>query len=300
MRSTRTTRRSGRSRRRAACRSTTTGVVRERIELARIDGDRTSHGLRHVARIVDRGAVQVGADHGRSCLGEQPPPALGVKADEIVRQQPVVHRPAHVRRQHAPAVEAHPGDVHEVRKSRVRAALANESRREVQVVVVEEHHGAGLLLELVDDCVCEAAVHLHVAAVPGLVERLVESRRSHEIPEPVLDEPQHRVRNDVVVAVVRGRIVRDEPQPERRLASRNLVEGAVVGLLRDGAILVADRAGDPRHVVVRREAVDGGDEAAATPAGNATARFVAAVRDRAAVGDHDQPPARHETGWGTG
>ena len=192
----------------------------------------------------------------------------------------------------------HPGDVHEVRESRVRAALPNESRREVQVVVVEEDRGSGLLLELVDDCVCEAAVHLHVAAVPGLVERLIERRRAHEIPEPVLDEPQHRVRDDVVVAVEGSRIVGDEPQAERRLASRDLVEGAKVGLLRDGAILVADRAGDPRHVVVRREAVNRGDEAAAAPAGDAIARFVAAVRDRAAVGDHDQPAARHGTGWG--
>ena len=119
------------------------GSTATRIELAWIDGDRARHSLRHVARVVDRGAVQVGAGHGRRCLGEQPTPALGVKADEIVRQQAVVHGPAHVRRQHAPAVEAHPGDVHEVRKSRVRTALPNESRREVQVVVVEEDRRSG-------------------------------------------------------------------------------------------------------------------------------------------------------------
>ncbi len=54
--------------------------------------------------------------------------------------------------------------------------LTDKPRREIQVVVVEEDGRVRVLLELVGDGVSEPAVDLHVPAVPGLVERLVEGR----------------------------------------------------------------------------------------------------------------------------
>ena len=51
---------------------------------------------------------------------EVPPPARGVEADDVVREQPVVDRLAQPRRQHVPVVALRPRDVDEVREQRVR------------------------------------------------------------------------------------------------------------------------------------------------------------------------------------
>ena len=45
-------------------------------------------------------------------------------------------------------------------------------------------------------------VHLHVAVLPRPVDRLVDDRFAREVPEVVLDEPQQRIRDHVVVEVV--------------------------------------------------------------------------------------------------
>ena len=159
MRSTRTTRRSGRSRRSRSRRAMTASSVGKRIELRRVHRDRARDRLRRTAR--DR----------RSRLGEQPAPALRVEADEVVRQQSVVDRPAHVGGQDAPAVGAHPRDVDEMHEPSIRTPVPDVPRREIEVVVVEEDRRARIGRELVDDRVGKAAVHLRVPLVPGFVKR---------------------------------------------------------------------------------------------------------------------------------
>ena len=73
-------------------------------------------------------------------------PALGVKAEHVVRQQPLVDRVAPLTRQHAPV--GRPRDVHEVSEQGIRPCLADEPWREIQVVVVEKHERIGFVVQL--------------------------------------------------------------------------------------------------------------------------------------------------------
>ena len=223
VRSTRTTRRSGRSCRSAPRRSRTASSVASASSSA--------------------GSTEI----GRATVFVSPP-VMAAAASANSRRQRSVWKPTRSfasrpsctarrmsRREHAPAVDAHPRDVDEVDEPGVRAALPHGPRREIEVVVMEEHCRFRIRRELVDDGVREAAVHLRVALVPGLVKRPVQCRFPHEIPEPVLDEPQHRVGDDVVVAVVRGGVVGDETQAKRQSAPRGFVEGPSASLCGDGA-----------------------------------------------------------------
>ena len=81
-------------------------------------------------------------------------------------------------------------------------AARTYARREIEVVVVEEHGCTGPVVQLGNDRLCEQPVH-RLVVPPGNVRRVVERRAQAAPPEAVLDEPQHRVRDDVVVAVVR-------------------------------------------------------------------------------------------------
>ncbi len=119
-------------------------------------------------------------------------------------------------RQHVPVVGLRPRDVDEVGEQRVGRALPDEPRSEIEVVVVEEHGRLWLALELGEHGLREARVHLRIAVVPGVLVRDVEGGLVREIPEVVLKEPEHGVRDDVVVAVVRSLVVGHEAQPERR------------------------------------------------------------------------------------
>ena len=83
-------------------------------------------------------------------------------------------------------------------------SLAHEPRREIQVVVVEEHGRVGPAVELLADRVRERAIHRRVGVPRGNVDRI------GQLGQRVLDEPERRVRDDVVEAVVRLRIVRDQ------------------------------------------------------------------------------------------
>ena len=109
------------------------------------------------------------------------------------------------------------------------------------------------------------------------MERAVEGGAERTPPEPVLDEPQHRVRNDVVEAVVGDRVDCDE----RALGA------AFVG---DGTVFLRHRTRDPRDVVPVEQSAERGDEAAAAALLHAPATD-AVVRDRPAVRDDDQPQA---------
>ena len=75
---------------------------------------------------------------------------------------------------------------------------------------MEEHGGVGLLVQLRQNRVGERAVRGLVALVPRVVKRGIDLGCVRELPQRVVDEPQHRVRDDVVVPVVRLGLVRDE------------------------------------------------------------------------------------------
>ena len=157
-------------------------------------------------------------------------------------------------RQHVPVVGLGPRDVDEVGQQRLRGALAHEPRREVELVVVEEDGCVRLELELLQHCVREALVDPGVALLPGVLEGRVQRGRVGELPQVVLQKPEHRVGDHVVEPVVGRLVVRDQPQAERRPVAGGLLDRGPAALLDDGPVLVGHRAGDPGDVVMRDEA----------------------------------------------
>jgi hypothetical protein len=240
--------------------------------------------------VIDHARVEValGVDEVAAGAEEVPAPAVRLEAEHVVREQAVVNRVADLAREHPPEVRLRPGGVHEVRERRVGTPVAHEPWREVQVVVVEEDGRLGLGLELGEDRVREGVVHRHVALVPGVVEAAVDVRRVRQRPEIVLQEPEGRIRDDVVEPVVGRLVMWDEAQSVRRAVAGDLLDRLAARLLGHGAVLGGDRARDPRHVVMCDEAPERRHEPAPATLGDPLAVRVQRVRDRAAIRHHDQ------------
>ncbi len=174
-------------------------------------------------------------------------------------------------------------------------ASADQGGAGVEVVVVEHHqrllvvgdrphHGFGDIV--VDDL---------VAVLPRVELLLANVGRVREVPEVVLDEPQNRVRDHVVEAVVgvgvgfdQADVVLDVVDLERDRAPARLAG--------DGGILLGHRRGDPEGPAMADEPGQRGDEAAAAPLDDTFAVRTALVLSRAAIGDDDQPLLRHGPG----
>ena len=141
-RSTRRTRISGRSSRSAARRARTPSAVGECIELGGVDRDRV--------RVRDALRVGAAAEQRLAALDERGAPPLGVEADAVAGEQPLVDR-AHDRgREDGPVVRPDPRDVGEVRDSRVGARRPDERGHEVEVVVLDEERRTRNAVELLD------------------------------------------------------------------------------------------------------------------------------------------------------
>jgi hypothetical protein len=215
-----------------------------------------------------------------------------VKADDVVREQPLVHGDPHLRRERVPVIRLGPRDVDEMRRHDLGLRLPHQTRGEIEVVVVEENGRVGLAFEFFERRCGQAFVHWHVALAPGRMQLRPEVRRGPQPPEVVLQEPESRVRQQVVKAVVCSRIVCDEPQPIRG-SVRRLLDGRAVLLRRYRPVLLGHRARDPRHVVMGEQASQRGDDAAAAPPCHATSLGVTRVRNRRAVEDDEElPPGR--------
>jgi hypothetical protein len=170
---------------------------------------------------------------------------------------------------------------------------ADEPRRRVEVVVVEEDRRVRLALELVEHGLGEVPVDGDVPLLPRVVERLVDLGRRGQAPQVVLHEPQDGVGDDVVVPVVRSRVVGDEPQPIRRAVLCHLVQCPVLRFLGGSAVLLGHRARDPRHLMPRDESAERGHEPPAAAPGDAKPVLAAGEGDGTAVGNDDQLPPGH-------
>ena len=186
----------------------------------------------------------------------------GVEADDVVREQARVDLLADPRGQHPPGVRLRPRDVDEVVQEDVRAGAADEVRERVEVVVVDHHDRLGGALDLLDDGAREVFVDDVVAELERFDLLAADVRRVGEIPQVVLDEPQHRVREDVVEAVV-GVLVADH-QAHLVLAAggRAHRERATAVLARDLGVVLAHRRGDPDRFAVGGEPGERGHQAA--------------------------------------
>ena len=154
------------------------GIVREPLELLRIDADRPRHDTGRAAAVLDRSRVRStrGAEQPLDREQEGAPPALGVEADDVVREQALVHRHAQLRRQRVPVVRlAATGCGRSATCTTSGRASRTSARREIEVVVVEQHGRVGLSVELLERGRRERLVDRHVASRPRLVELRAES-----------------------------------------------------------------------------------------------------------------------------
>ena len=84
-----------------------------------------------------------------------------------------------------------------------RKLLADEARHEVELVVVHQHERARRrAAREADHPGRHLPVDLDVTVGPSLVDAIVDHRLAGEVPEVVLEEPQHRIGDDRVVLLV--------------------------------------------------------------------------------------------------
>ena len=167
--------------------------------------------------------VRTATEQRAAAVDERGAPLLRVEADAVAREQPLVDRVADVAREHRPRVRADPRDVREVRDARLGPRRTDERRDEVEVVVLDEDRRVRETVELLDDGRRKRPVCLDVALAPGRAE--VGSGILLQVPQTVLDEPQHGVRDHAVEAPVHLGVVRHQAQRERR-ARRRLLRAA--------------------------------------------------------------------------
>jgi hypothetical protein len=227
----------------------------------------------------------------------------GVEADDVVRQHPLVDRVADPRRQDPPAVRLRPGDVDEVVEEGVGTLCADHPGGGVEVVIVQHHQGVLPAVDLGEDRLGDVLVDGLVAVVPGVDLLPADVRRVGDVPEVVLDEPEDRVGDHVVEAVVGVGVAAHQPHPV--VDPVQLLFDRFARLVRHRDVLVGHRRGDPERFAVGDESGQRGDQAAAAATDGALAALVALELERAAVGDDDQRRRAHaaETKgyrlWGT-
>ncbi len=220
-------------------------------------------------------------------------PALGLEADDVAGAERAADLLDHLAREEAPVVGVRPGDVDEELDQRVGDRAANRRRRQVEVVVLQQDHRrpAGTP-RLVHHRLGEQLVHHRVPLAPGAVRLAIDVRRARGVPQVVLHEPEQRVGDHVVIALVGFRVGGHELQPVAE-ARPGLLDRRAVRLRRALAVACAhrrrhpDRVRQPADRAHRRHHAARAALRAQPPAGRP-------VLDRPAVGrDHQIAPLQH-------
>ena len=184
-----------------------------------------------------------------------------LESDDVAAEQTLDDRVTHLTRKHLPILRRRPGDVDEVLDDRAAELFADELRHQVHLVVVHHDQGpAGQASGHLHHLARNLLVDLDVSVLPGAVDAPVDHRLVREVPEVVLDEPQHRVRDDRVVLLVLLRGRRCVMQPRRGPDQRRIPGGAV--LLDQGALAFGSGAGHPVGRGDLGEGEQGGDHTA--------------------------------------
>ena len=169
----------------------------------------------------------------------------------------------------------------------VRPGVPHQGRARVQVVVVEHHERVGLVLDRGEHRPGDVRVHGLVAVVPRVGLLAADVRRVGEVPEVVLDEPEDRVCDDVVEAVVGLGVALDQ---------EDLVGDAVelqrdrlpTGLTAHRDVLVGHRRRDPQGAAMRDQPAERRDQAAPSPPYGALPLRTQLELRRPPVGDDHQ------------
>ena len=252
------------------------GVDRERVvadpDLATVDRD-------DAGRVIDLEPKDVLA-----ALQEVAAIGASVEADDVVREDAAVDVLTDRRGEHPPGVRLAPRDVHEVMQERVGPGPADQGREGVELIVVDHHDWPLDVPDLLQHGPRQILVHDVVAELEGLGFVTADVRGVGLVPQVVLDEPQQRVREDVVEAVVRLGFRGDQLDPvlaAARGADRERMAAVAFG---HRHILIGHRRGDPGDVAMGRESDQCGHKAAG-PAADLSVWF---ERDGATVRNEHQ------------
>jgi hypothetical protein len=176
--------------------------------------------------------------------------------------------------------------VHEVVEEGVGSRLPDQPGGGVEVVVVEHHHRLLLALDRPDHAIGDVVVDDLVALLPGVHLGLADVRRVGEVPEVVLDEPEDRVRDHVVEAVVCGGVRGDHLHVVGDPVHLDL--GRPLALVGDDDVLVGHRRCDPERLAVRDQPGERRHQPTAAAIHHPLTGLIAAELRRAAVRDDRQ------------
>ena len=120
-----------------------------------------------------------------------------LKPDDVAPEQPFEDRVTHRARKHFPVLGGRPRDVHEMRDHRTRELTANQLSDQVELVVMDEDQRPfRQLVADLDHPARDLAIDLDVPVCPCAVHAAVDHWFLGQVPQVMLDEPQHRVRDD--------------------------------------------------------------------------------------------------------
>ena len=250
------------------------------LEAPRVDAQRIGAHPGLAARVQHRAALVVDLELHQLTAAVQEVAAVGgrVEADDVVGEHAPVDLLPPLHREDPPAVRLGPRDVDEVVEEGVRPRLADQSRAGVEVVVVEHHQRLVVALDGSQHRPGDVVVHHPVAVLPGV--RLVgaDVRRVREVPQVVLDEPEDRVGDDAVEAVVGLGVGLDQ---EHLVGDAVELDGCRTPVRFAGHrnVLVGHRRGDPQRVAVRDQALSA---VTSPPPPRRTMRSPASVRSNSA------------------
>src|SRR5690606_498953 len=126
--------------------------------------------------------------------------------------------------------------------------LADVPGREVKLVILEHDDRLfDTLLTGGEDFVGEHLVDGYVAVVPGIPDFDIDIRSAGCLPQIVLQEPEQRVADDVVVLVIGIRIGRDKAEHEiaALAARRDQLLAIAASHLGPNAVAISHRGSDP-------------------------------------------------------
>ena len=258
-----------------------------------VDADRVVAHPYRPALVVDGALAEVDAEAQVLLAGEQEVADVTARleADDVVAQQTVDDLVADRLGQDLPVLGGWPGDVDEVLEPHLGHALAHHPRHQVELIVLDQDERRAVArLRLPDDAVGEHPVDRHVAVPPGVAGGGVHHGLPREVPEVMLDEPEQRVADHVVVEVVGLGAGLDKRHPVVGPIRRPQLGG--IAASGEAAILLVARGRDPEGVGLggeRRERRHQPSGALDQPFGTPEQRIRRFQHQRGPVGDDDRP-----------
>ncbi len=163
-------------------------------------------------------------------------------------------------------------------------------------MIILQHNQRSTLADFghFDNLISELTVNRHVPVTPRVPRLFVDVRCAWSVPEIVLEEPEERVRDPIVIAVVRVRIGQNEAKADVGVRGPDHGFAGLLSLQGTLTISVGHGAGDPCQIAEAADCADRGDDAATSSFGAVRAILFDLEFDRAAVRGDDQSSSFEE------